>query len=76
MKILLIALSILSSFTLLGQGGGNCAEYSNKKAERKFKKMRDLDYPMDRSGTIYQMKELVNKYKRYPELIAFIVLLR
>jgi len=71
-KILLIALSILSSFTLLGQGGGNCAEYSNKKAERKFKKMRDLDYPMDRSGTIYQMKELVNKYKRYPELIAFI----
>ena len=34
--------------------------------------MRDLDYPMDRSGTIYQMKELVNKYKRYPELIAFI----
>ena len=72
MKRFLIIVSILSSFTLLGQGKGNCAEYSNKKAERKFKKMRDFDYPMDRSGTIFQMKELVNKYSTYPELIAFI----
>ncbi len=34
--------------------------------------MRDFDYPMDRSGTIYAMKELVDKYDEYPDLIAFI----
>lgn len=72
MRRLLIIASVLTSFTLLGQDRGNCADYSNKKAERKFKKMRDFDYPMDRSGTIFQMKELVNKYNTYPELIAFI----
>ena len=50
----------------------NCAEYSNKKAEKKFKKLRDFDYPMDRNGTIQEMKDLVDKYPDYPDLIAFI----
>ena len=72
MKKVLVAICFLSSLTILGQGKGNCAEYSNKKAEKKFKKMRDYDYPMDRSGTIRKMKELVDKYSGYPELIAFI----
>tara|TARA_B100000674_G_scaffold119110_1_gene90410 strand:+ start:4093 stop:6522 length:2430 start_codon:yes stop_codon:yes gene_type:complete len=71
-KKVLVAICFLSSLTILGQGKGNCAEYSNKKAEKKFKKMRDYDYPMDRSGTIRKMKELVDKYSGYPELIAFI----
>ncbi len=34
--------------------------------------MRDLDYPMDRNGTISEMKELASKYSNYPDLIAFI----
>ena len=72
MKNILLITSVLLSFTVLGQRTRNCSEYSNKKAERKFKKMRDLDYPMDRSGTIYAMKELVDKYDKYPDLIAFI----
>ena len=72
MKSFIVIVSILLCYTVHGQRVRNCSEYTNKKAEKKFKKMRDFDYPMDRSGTIYEMKELVNKYKEYPELIAFI----
>lgn len=69
---LLVVFSVLISFTLFGQGDRNCGEFTNKKAIKKFQKLSGMDYPMDRSGTIIDMKELVKKYPDYLECIAFI----
>lgn len=70
-KKIIVVISVCISFVVAAQER-NCAEYSNKKAEKKFKKLRDFDYPMDRNGTIQEMKDLVDKYPDYPDLIAFI----
>ena len=70
-KRLLVLIYVCVAFLALGQDG-NCSEYSNKKAEKKFKKMRDFDYALDRNGTIKEMKELAEKYSDYPDLVGFI----
>lgn len=54
------------------QSEGNCGEYSNKKAIKKFEKLRDKEYPLNPIPTIGEMKELQEKYNDFPELIAFI----
>ena len=71
-KNITVFICVFLSFSLLSQRARNCSDYSNKKAEKKFKKMREFDYPMEPSETIYEMKALVDKYEKYPDLIAFI----
>ena len=71
-KLTATIISVFLITTVCAQSERNCVEFNNKKAEKKFFKMRDLDYPMDRNGTISEMKELASKYSNYPDLIAFI----
>lgn len=72
MNKLFIVLGVLFSLTLNGQSERNCSEFNNKKAIKKFHKLSGMDYPMDRSGTIIEMKKLVDKYPDYLECISFI----
>lgn len=71
MNKILIVLVVFFSFSLVAQEG-NCSEFKNKKVVKKFKKLRDINYPMDRSGVIKELKEMANKYPNYPDLIGFI----
>ena len=70
-KRVVIIIGFIISSSLVAQEG-NCIEFSNKKAVKKFKKLRDVDYPMDRSGVIKELKEMAEKYPEYPDLIGFI----
>lgn len=72
MKNIYFLLLVMFGLTVVGQSDRNCTDFANKKAEKKFVKLRDLQYPLDKNGTIREMKELADKYPDYPDLIGFI----
>lgn len=72
-KIIVIFLSGILSLAVSAQDNeGNCGIEVSKKAVKKFTKLRDKEYPLDRIGTIKEMKSLAEDYPEYPDLIAFI----
>lgn len=68
----IVVVLIVCSLCSYAQSNSNCGEYSNKKAIKKFEKLRDKEYPLSPIETIKKMKELQDKYSDFPELIAFI----
>lgn len=69
---LILCLSFLTSIDVVAQEEGNCGIDVPKKAVKKFTKLRDNKYALDRLGTIKAMKELSKDYPEYPDLIGFI----
>lgn len=65
-------LMFFSSIHVSAQEEGNCGIDVPKKATKKFLKLRDDKYALDRLGTIKEMKELSQDYPDYPDLIGFI----